>query len=153
MKLGCASPAVWLHTACCWRLTAFHPPWLVRSGGSSILKLWHAWATCALSGGFSIAAQCAHVRFCTLVISPHCHAGALFWKWGLSPRNPRDDFLQVAAPDPTFTEIVVPSAKAALEYAKAASPLQACQKARPDRPHACIHAPPRPSPAPSCLHR
>ena len=102
--------------------------------------------------------------------------GALFWKWGLSPRNPRDDFLQVlapssdppkpasktqhqrlhsstalsaslpagsdpvagssgafdsasqvAAPDPTFTEIVVPSAKAALEYAKAASPLQTCQ--------------------------
>ncbi len=37
----------------------------------------------------------------------------------------------MAAPDPTFTEIVVPGAKAALEYARAASPLQACQKVRP----------------------
>ena len=55
----------------------------------------------------------------------------MFWKWALSPRNPRDDFLTVAAPDPTFTDIVVPGAKSALEFAKRSSPLQNCVKARP----------------------
>lgn len=56
------------------------------------------------------------------------HAGTLFWKWGLSPKNPRTDYLEVAVPDPTFTDIVVPGAKAALDWAKKASPLKDCKK-------------------------
>lgn len=66
----------------------------------------------------------------------------MFWKWGLSPRNPRDDFLQVAAPDPTFTDIVVPGAKSALEFAKRSSPLQNCEKARAETP---LNIPPAPA--------
>ncbi|EIE20480.1 glycoside hydrolase [Coccomyxa subellipsoidea C-169] len=56
------------------------------------------------------------------------YQGTMFWKWALSPKNPRDDFLTVAAPDPTFTDIVVPGAKSALEFAKRSSPLQNCVK-------------------------
>lgn len=55
-------------------------------------------------------------------------AGTLFWKWALSPKNPREDYLEVAVPDPTFTDIVVPGAKAALDWAKKASPVKNCQK-------------------------
>ena len=33
-------------------------------------------------------------------------------------------------PDPTFTDIVVPGAKAALDWAKNASPLKDCKKVR-----------------------
>ncbi len=55
-------------------------------------------------------------------------AGTLFWKWSLSPKNPRTDYLEVAVPDPTFTDIVVPGAKAALDWAKKASPAKNCQK-------------------------
>ena len=58
-----------------------------------------------------------------------CFVGTMFWKWALSPKNPRDDFLQVAAPDPTFTDIVVPGAKSALDFAKRSSPLENCAKA------------------------
>ncbi|KAK9917882.1 hypothetical protein WJX75_009220 [Coccomyxa subellipsoidea] len=58
------------------------------------------------------------------------YQGTMFWKWALSPRNPRDDFLTVAAPDPTFTDIVVPGAKSALEFAKRSSPLQNCVKVK-----------------------
>ena len=60
----------------------------------------------------------------------HYLAGTLFWKWGLSPKNPRTDYLEVAVPDPTFTDIVVPGAKAALNWAKNASPLKNCQNVR-----------------------
>lgn len=52
----------------------------------------------------------------------------MFWKWALSPRNPREDYLEVAVPDPTFTDIVVPGAKAALDWAKKASPAGNCKK-------------------------
>ena len=55
-------------------------------------------------------------------------AGTLFWKWALSPKNPKVDYLEVAVPDPTFTDIVVPGAKAALDWAKKASPAKNCQK-------------------------
>ena len=55
-------------------------------------------------------------------------AGTLFWKWALSPKNPREDYLEVAVPDPTFTDIVVPGAKAALDWAKKASPATNCEK-------------------------
>ena len=55
-------------------------------------------------------------------------AGTLFWKWALSPKNPREDYLEVAVPDPTFTDIVVPGAKAALDWAKKASPAKNCVK-------------------------
>jgi hypothetical protein len=59
-----------------------------------------------------------------------CHAGTLFWKWALSPQNPRTDYLEVAVPDPTFTDIVAPGAKTALDWAKKSSPAQNCQKVR-----------------------
>ena len=65
------------------------------------------------------------------------HAGTLFWKWGLSPKNPRTDYLEVAVPDPTFTDIVVPGAKAALDWAKKASPLKDCRKVR-NAPPLCV---------------
>ncbi len=55
-------------------------------------------------------------------------AGTMFWKWALSPKNPRDDYLQVAAQDPTFTDIVVPGAKSALDFAKRSSPVDNCAK-------------------------
>lgn len=58
----------------------------------------------------------------------HSSAGTLFWKWALSPKNPREDYLEVAVPDPTFTDIVVPGAKAALDWAKKASPAKNCEK-------------------------
>ena len=70
---------------------------------------------------------------CTRSNSAHL-AGTLFWKWGLSPKNPRTDYLEVAVPDPTFTDIVVPGAKAALDWAKKASPLKDCKKVRGPRP-------------------
>ena len=57
-------------------------------------------------------------------------AGTLFWKWALSPKNPRTDYLEVAVPDPTFTDIVAPGAKTALDWAKKSSPAQNCQKVR-----------------------
>ena len=66
-----------------------------------------------------------------LLFCPHAvrvGAGTLFWKWSLSPKNPRTDYLEVAVPDPTFTDIVVPGAKAALDWAKKASPAKNCQK-------------------------
>lgn len=66
----------------------------------------------------------------------YARTGTMFWKWALSPKNPRDDFLTVAAPDPTFTDIVVPGAKSALEFAKRSSPLQNCVKVGPNP---CIH--------------
>ena len=58
----------------------------------------------------------------------HLDAGTLFWKWALSPKNPREDYLEVAVPDPTFTDIVVPGAKAALDWAKKSSPASNCEK-------------------------
>ena len=73
---------------------------------------------------------CGHDEACTECekVDEVYRAGTLFWKWGLSPKNPRTDYLEVAVPDPTFTDIVVPGAKAALDWAKKASPLKDCKK-------------------------
>ncbi len=57
--------------------------------------------------------------------------GTIFWKWSLSPRNPRDDYLQISADDSTFIDIISPSAKEAIQITTAMSPLGGCQKARP----------------------
>ena len=71
--------------------------------------------------GLAIRQAMTRMMFC---------AGTLFWKWALSPKNPRTDYLEVAVPDPTFTDIVAPGAKTALDWAKKSSPAQNCQKVR-----------------------
>lgn len=48
------------------------------------------------------------------------HAGALFWKWALSPPADPTDGLEVGMRDSTFLSYVAPSARAALDTARRA---------------------------------
>ena len=61
-------------------------------------------------------------------------AGALFWKWALSPPADPTDGLEVGMRDSTFLSYVAPSARAALDTARRAS-VPGCQAAR-SRPRA-----------------
>ena len=57
------------------------------------------------------------------------YAGALFWKWALSPPADPTDGLEVGMRDSTFLSYVAPSARAALDTARRAS-VPGCQTAR-----------------------